>query len=136
MAAVALTEVGQERRIFCPRAAQRLLAKSRGIDMPHFYGVLGIASNADKTQVKVAFRNLAKTCHPDVQGGQEARFKEISQAYSTLVNPSRRAAYDARCARARAHARRRFAGAMAIMAASFAATVGSGVAVAGWLLGA
>jgi DnaJ-class molecular chaperone len=104
--------------------------------MPHFYGVLGIASNADKTQVKVAFRNLAKTCHPDVQGGEAARFKEISQAYATLVNPGRRAAYDAQCAQARAYARRRFAGAMATMAASFAATVGSGVAVAGWLLGA
>lgn len=104
--------------------------------MPHFYGVLGIASNADKTQVKIAFRNLAKTCHPDVRGGDELLFKEISQAYTTLINPARRAAYDAQCARARVYGRRRLAGAMAIMAASFAATVGSGVAVAGWLLGA
>jgi curved DNA-binding protein len=110
--------------------------ESRGNEMPHLYGVLGIATDADKAQVKIAFRNLAKTCHPDRQGGDESRFKEINQAYSTLINPSKRAAYDARCAQARAYARRRFAGVAATMAASFALTVGSGVAVAGWLLGA
>ncbi|MBO0765982.1 MAG: J domain-containing protein [Hyphomicrobiaceae bacterium] len=104
--------------------------------MPYFYGELGIASDADKAQVKIAFRTLAKTCHPDVEGGDEVRFKEINQAYATLINPSRRAAYDAQCARALACGRRRFAAMMATMAASFAATVGSGVAVAGWLLGA
>ena len=62
--------------------------------------------------------------------------KEIANAYATLVNPARRAAYDAQCALARAHARRRTVGAIATMAASFTLTVGSGVAVAGWLLGA
>jgi DnaJ-class molecular chaperone len=104
--------------------------------MPHFYGVLGVAANADYTQVKTAFRNLAKSCHPDLRGGDERRFKEVSLAYATLTDPIRRAAYDAQFARVRAGARRRLAAAAATMTASFALTVGSGVAVAGWLLGA
>jgi len=104
--------------------------------MPHFYGVLGIATDADCTQVKTAFRNLAKSCHPDLRGGNEQRFREISLAYATLTDPARRAAYDAQCAQVRAGTRRRLAAAAATMTASFALTVGSGVAVAGWLLGA
>jgi molecular chaperone DnaJ len=104
--------------------------------MPHYYGVLGIAADADNAQVKAAFRTLAKTCHPDLQGGDALRFKEISQAYATLANPARRAAYDARYARVHGGARRGLAGAVATMSATFALTVGSGMAVAGWLLGA
>ena len=104
--------------------------------MPHFYGVLGIATDADSAQVKTAFRSLAKTCHPDLRGGDGEHFREIILAYETLADPARRAAYDALCAQVRAGARRRLATAVATMAASFALTVGSGVAVAGWLLGA
>jgi DnaJ-class molecular chaperone len=104
--------------------------------MSHLYWVLGVSPRSDRAVVKSAFRCLAKTCHPDMQGGDEPRFKEIANAYATLVNPARRAAYDAQCALARAHARRRMAGAIATMAASFTLTVGSGVAVAGWLLSA
>jgi curved DNA-binding protein CbpA len=97
--------------------------------------VLGIAADAGRDQVKAAFRNLAKTCHPDLEGGDGDRFREVSLAYITLADPARRAAYDVECARVRAGARRRLAAAAATMAASFALTVGSGVAVAGWLLG-
>ena len=104
--------------------------------MSHLYGVLGVSPKADRAAVKVAFRNLAKVCHPDVQGGNEQRFKEIADAYAILVNPARRAAYDTHCALARARTRRRMASVVATMAASFALTVSSGVAVAGWLLGA
>jgi curved DNA-binding protein CbpA len=103
--------------------------------MSHLYRVLGVSRKADRAAVKSAFRCLAKTCHPDVQGGDEPRFKEIANAYATLVNPARRAAYDAQWALVRAHARRRTARVIATMAASFTLTVGSGVAVAGWLLG-
>lgn len=104
--------------------------------MPHYYGVLGVAADADHAQIKTAFRNLAKACHPDLLGGDGGRFKEISLAYATLADPARRAAYDVQCAWGRASARRRLAAAAATMAASFALTVGSGVAVAGWLLAA
>jgi DnaJ-class molecular chaperone len=99
------------------------------------YGVLGIATNADRDQVKSAFRTLAMTCHPDRDGGSEARFRDISQAYATLVDPVRRAAYDAQCAQVRAAARRRVTATLGTMMASFMLTVSSGMAVAGWLLG-
>jgi DnaJ-class molecular chaperone len=104
--------------------------------MPHYYGVLGIAADADTGQVKAAFRDLAKSCHPDIEGGDAYRFREIRQAYTVLADPVQRASYDARCAAGRVRARRRLAGAAATMAASFGLTVGSGMAVAGWLLGA
>jgi curved DNA-binding protein CbpA len=103
--------------------------------MSQLYGVLGVSPKADRATVKTAFRRLAKTCHPDVQGGDEPRFKEIANAYAVLANPARRAAYDAQCAGARLRARRRMAGVIAAMAASFVLSLGSGVAVAGWLLG-
>ena len=63
--------------------------------MPHYYGVLGIATDADSAQVKTAFRSLAKTCHPDLRGGDGEHFREIILAYETLADPARRAAYDA-----------------------------------------
>jgi molecular chaperone DnaJ len=81
---------------------------------------------------------LAKGCHPDLHGGSERaerRFKEVCSAYETLASPGARAAYDAECAQERARARRRLWGAATTMAASFALTVGSGIFVAGWLLG-
>jgi curved DNA-binding protein CbpA len=104
--------------------------------MSHLYGVLGVSPKSDRAAVKAAYRSLAKTCHPDIQGGDERRFKEIAGAYAVLASPAQRAAYDAQCALTRARARRQMAGALAAMAASFTLTVGSGVAVAGWLLGA
>src|SRR5262245_57592243 len=103
--------------------------------MSHLYEILGIPGDADNAQVKSAYRRLAKVCHPDMQGGSERHFREISNAYQTLVNPARRTAYDARLALERAMARRRFKAAAAMMAASFTLTVGSGMAVAGLLLG-
>jgi DnaJ-class molecular chaperone len=104
--------------------------------MPLYYGVLGIAADADTGQVKAAFRNLAKTCHPDIEGGNAGRFEEVHRAYEVLTDPLQRAAYDTQCARARSRARRQLAAGTATMAATFVLTVGSGVAVAGWLLGA
>jgi curved DNA-binding protein CbpA len=102
--------------------------------MSHLYEVLGIPKDADRALVKSAYRTLAKTCHPDLPGGSERRFREIGDAYRTLVDPAKRAAYDARLALERAMARRRFRDAAATMAASFTLTVGSGMAVAGLLL--
>jgi molecular chaperone DnaJ len=104
--------------------------------MSQLYTVLGVSRGADSIQIKSAFRRLAKTCHPDLHGSgerAEQRFKQICQAYETLANPTARAAYDAQ---ERAWARQRLRSAATTMAASFALTVGSGVAVAGWLLGA
>jgi molecular chaperone DnaJ len=82
---------------------------------------------------------MAKDCHPDLHGGSERaelRFKEVCSAYETLANPMARAAYDAECAEARVREWRRLRAAATTMAASFTLTVGSGMFVAGWLLGA
>jgi curved DNA-binding protein CbpA len=117
------------------REQAHLLFGSGGIDMSHLYGVLGIPRDSDNAQVKSAYRALAKACHPDLRGGDERRFREIRHAYETLVDPARRAAYDAETAQERAMARRRLKSAAAMMAASFMLTVSSGMFVAGLLLG-
>ena len=62
-----------------------------------YYELLGLPRGADDAAIKAAYRRLAKECHPDRHGGctnQEARFKEISEAYECLKDPQKRAAYD------------------------------------------
>lgn len=54
------------------------------------YSVLGLQSGASEDEAKVAFRKLAKTCHPDLNPNNpaaEQRFKEISAAYDMICNP-------------------------------------------------
>ena len=58
-----------------------------------FYDVLGVERNASDEEIKKAFRKLAVKYHPD-RGGDEAKFKEISEAYETLSNPDKRKEYD------------------------------------------
>ncbi len=61
------------------------------------YETLGVARNADEKELKGAFRKLAMKYHPDRNpGDQEAEksFKEINEAYETLKDPQKRAAYD------------------------------------------
>src|SRR5215468_6208513 len=101
--------------------------------MSQLYGVLGIPRDADYAQVKAAYRTLAKTCHPDLPGGSEQRFREINFAYTTLGNPARRAAYDAQMRAVFCH---RMKSAAAMMAASFGITVCSAMFVASLLLSA
>jgi curved DNA-binding protein len=60
------------------------------------YAVLGVARDADADAVKKAFRKLAVKYHPDKNPGaeNEARFKEINQAYEALSDPQKRSLYD------------------------------------------
>ena len=58
-----------------------------------FYDVLGVQRNASDDEIKKAFRKLAVKYHPD-RGGDEQKFKEISEAYDTLSNPDKRKEYD------------------------------------------
>lgn len=62
-----------------------------------YYAALDIPRDADLDQIKKAYRKLARQYHPDVSkaAGAEARFKDAAEAYATLKNPEKRAAYDA-----------------------------------------
>jgi curved DNA-binding protein len=61
-----------------------------------YYAALGIARDADADQIKKAYRKLARAHHPDMSKAPEAeaRFKEVAEAYQTLKDPEKRAAYD------------------------------------------
>jgi DnaJ-class molecular chaperone len=59
-----------------------------------YYNVLGVDRKATKDDVKKAFRKLAQKYHPD-KGGDEAKFKEITEAYSVLSDERKRREYDA-----------------------------------------
>jgi molecular chaperone DnaJ len=62
-----------------------------------FYEVLGVARDADEKELKSAYRKLAKQFHPDANPGDtqaEAKFKEINEAYETLKDPQKRAAFN------------------------------------------
>lgn len=62
-----------------------------------FYETLGVSKSADEKELKSAFRKLAMQFHPDKNPGDhaaEAKFKEINEAYETLRDPQKRAAYD------------------------------------------
>ena len=58
-----------------------------------FYDVLGVKRDASKSDIQKAFRKLAAKYHPDA-GGDENKFKEISEAYNTLSDESKRKEYD------------------------------------------
>ncbi len=62
-----------------------------------FYEVLGVSRDADDKTLKSAYRKLAMKYHPDRNPGDaeaEAQFKEINEAYDTLKDGQKRAAYD------------------------------------------
>ncbi len=61
-----------------------------------YYANLGLPRGASEADIKKAYRKLAHKYHPDVskEAGAEARFKEIAEAYQTLKDPEKRAAYD------------------------------------------
>ena len=58
-----------------------------------YYDVLGVARDASQDEIKKAFRKLAAKYHPDA-GGDEDKFKEVSEAYTTLSDEEKRKEYD------------------------------------------
>jgi molecular chaperone DnaJ len=59
-----------------------------------YYKVLNIDKSASADEVKKAFRKLAHQYHPDKEGGDEAKFKEVNEAYQVLSNEKKRQQYD------------------------------------------
>ena len=61
-----------------------------------YYEILGVARDAGPDAIKKAYRKLAQKYHPDVtkDPAGEEKFKEIGEAYETLKDPEKRAAYD------------------------------------------
>src|SRR5277367_6009872 len=57
---------------------------------------MGVSRDATETQIKQAYRKLARKYHPDVskEKDAEAHFKEVGEAYEVLKSPEKRAAYD------------------------------------------
>jgi molecular chaperone DnaJ len=62
-----------------------------------YYEVLGLSREASESEIKKAYRRLARQHHPDANpddSGAEERFKELTEAYEVLSNPQARKAYD------------------------------------------
>lgn len=60
-----------------------------------YYKILGVERNASKDDIKRAFRKLAHKYHPDKNGtADDARFKEVNEAYQVLSDERKRAEYD------------------------------------------
>jgi molecular chaperone DnaJ len=61
------------------------------------YVILGVEHGATESEIKRAYRRLARRYHPDINPGDrtaEARFRQILEAYETLMDPERRSRYD------------------------------------------
>ena len=60
-----------------------------------YYELLGVSKDASASEIKSAFRKLAKKYHPDnKETGDEAKFKEIGEAYAVLSDENKRRQYD------------------------------------------
>ena len=61
-----------------------------------FYDRLGVSKNASQDEIKRAYRKMSKKYHPDInkEPGAEEKYKEVQEAYETLSDDQKRAAYD------------------------------------------
>lgn len=62
--------------------------------MQDHYSTLGVSKDAKADEIKSAYRKLAKEFHPDVPGGNAAKFQKIQEAYEVLGDANKRAQYD------------------------------------------
>lgn len=59
-----------------------------------YYNILGVSKDSSDDDIKKAYRKLAHKHHPDKQGGDEAKFKEVNEAYQVLSDKEKRSQYD------------------------------------------
>lgn len=59
-----------------------------------YYEVLGVSKDASADEIKKAFRKAAVKYHPDKEGGDETKFKEVNEAYEVLKDAQKRQRYD------------------------------------------
>lgn len=59
-----------------------------------YYEILGVSKSASADEIKKAFRKAAVQHHPDKEGGDETKFKEINEAYEVLKDQQKRQRYD------------------------------------------
>ncbi len=59
-----------------------------------YYKILGVDKGASAEEIKKAFRKLAHQHHPDKKGGDEAKFKEINEAFQVIGDETKRKQYD------------------------------------------
>ena len=64
--------------------------------LPNYYETLGVTPNAPASEIKRAYRKLARDLHPDTNSAPDAeeRFDDVAKAYEVLSNPVERKAYD------------------------------------------
>lgn len=63
-------------------------------DKRDYYDVLGVQRGASSEEIKKAFKKAALKHHPDREGGDEAKFKEVNEAYEVLSDEQKKSAYD------------------------------------------
>ncbi|GAA0169544.1 chaperone [Lithospermum erythrorhizon] len=86
--------------LFNSVSSNRLCQQRRGLFTVRadrdYYTVIGVSKNASKSDIKSAYRKLARSYHPDVnkEPGAEQKFKEISNAYEVLSDDEKRSIYD------------------------------------------
>jgi molecular chaperone DnaJ len=62
--------------------------------MKDYYNILGVSKDASQDEIKRTYRKLAHKYHPDKQGGDEKKFKEVNEAYQALGDAGKRQQYD------------------------------------------
>ncbi|XVF44790.1 hypothetical protein PTKIN_Ptkin02bG0152300 [Pterospermum kingtungense] len=76
----------------CHHLTRRLIVRAS----QDYYSILGVSKNATKSDIKSAYRKLARNYHPDVnkEPGAEQKFKKISEVYEVLSDDEKRSIYD------------------------------------------